>query len=88
VQRHEGDRVVNGLFYISADGQLTAVPVKPGAGTFEIGIPERLFDYAGVGDDFTYDVTPDDERFLVNTLVSDASQPIVVVLNWSSELKK
>ena len=32
-------------------------------------------------------VTPDGERFLVNTMVSDTSQPLVVVLSWRAGLK-
>ncbi len=32
------------LYYLSADAQLTAVPVKFGAGTFDVGAPLRLFE--------------------------------------------
>ena len=75
------------LFYISADRQFTAVPVKPAVDSFEIGVHEPLFAYPGSGEDFTYDVSPDGDRFLVNTVVSDTSQPIVVVLNWRTALE-
>ena len=76
------------LFYVSADRQLTAVPVKSGVDSLETGVHKRLFEHGGFGQDFSYDVDPDGERFLVNTIVSDTSQPIVVVLNWSAGLKK
>jgi hypothetical protein len=34
-------------------------------------------------------VTPDGQRFLVNTLVEDAAPaPVTVVVNWPSTLKK
>jgi hypothetical protein len=42
----------------------------------------------GFGTDFTYDVSADGRRFLVNAVVSDMTQPIVVVLNWTAALKR
>ena len=77
------------LFYLAAGGELMAVPVNPGGESIENGIQVPLFAMpAGFGVDFTYDVAADGRRFLVNTIVSDTSQPIVVVLNWPAALKK
>jgi serine/threonine protein kinase len=77
------------LFYLSADRRLMAVPLKPGTESFETGVQQPLFEMPpGFGEDYTYDVSADGRRFLVNTIVSDTSQPVVVVLNWAAALKK
>jgi Tol biopolymer transport system component len=76
------------LFYLTPRGELMAVRVTPRAERIESGIPVALFTMPpGFGDDFSYDVTADGRRFLVNSVVSDTSQPIVVVLNWPAALK-
>jgi eukaryotic-like serine/threonine-protein kinase len=81
------------LFYLASDGNLMAVPVKAEA-TFEGGVPKALFPtmFGGqVGGGFEhYRVTPDGQRFLINTLPEGqrSSAPITVVLNWSAVLKK
>ena len=76
------------LFYLAAGGELMAVPVNPGIESIETGIHVPLFAMSpGFGEDFTYDAAADGRRFLVNTIVSDTSQPIVVVLNWTAALK-
>jgi len=81
------------LFYLSADAKLMAVPVKAGA-TFESGPPEALFQTharqnIGVMDAFSYDVTRDGQRFLINVKIDDPSPaPLAIVLNWASEMEK
>ena len=81
------------LFYIAPDRKLMAVTINAGA-NFEIGKPEPLFQthltISGIVDDRNnYIPTPDGQRFLVNELTeSQNTQPMTVVLNWSSELKK
>jgi hypothetical protein len=78
------------IFYISAEGRLTAVDVKT-APKFEAGIAHALFDAqipAGMLADayFHYDVAADGKRFLVNTVAADraspAPTPITVIVNW------
>lgn len=77
------------LFYLAAGGQLIAVPVDLGIDSIETGVQVPLFAmHPGFGLDFAYDVAADGRRFLVNTVVSDTSQRIVVVLNWPAALKK
>jgi Tol biopolymer transport system component len=73
------------LFYVAADGQLMAVPVRPRPGSFESGAPVPLFRldsevWSG------YDVAADGQRFLVSSLQED-SLPITVVLNRAGEPK-
>ena len=78
------------LFYLSLQGQLMAVPVGPGTGSQAIDVlaPTPLFT-APVGDVLPansrqqYVVSPDGQRFLLNTEIADGSAPIVVILTRS-----
>jgi serine/threonine protein kinase/Tol biopolymer transport system component len=81
------------LFYLSADGKMMAVAVKPGA-SFEAGSPVALFQThrrqpVSAQDFFSYDVSSDGQRFLVLTKVNDPNPaPLSVLLNWASEMEK
>ena len=81
------------LFLLALDGRLMAVDVKTTNG-FEAGSPVALFQThprqpISDMDFFTYDVTADGQKFLVNTKVDTVnSAPLSVILNWSSELEK
>ncbi len=75
------------LFYLAADRALMAVGIKTAAG-FEKDKPERLFDtrarYTGYR---AYDVAPDGQRFLINTVLAEGdSPPLTVVLGWPDAL--
>lgn len=77
------------LFYVSADGKMTAVAVKTGP-KFDAGVPKPLFevrtDLAAFGS--VYDVS-NDGRFLIPVPVDQgATTPITVVVNWQAGLKK
>jgi Tol biopolymer transport system component/tRNA A-37 threonylcarbamoyl transferase component Bud32 len=77
------------LFYLGADRKLMAVPITAGP-RFGFGPPHALFQtrarYTG---NIAYDVAPDGQRFLVNTLVgSEAIPPITVVMNWTAALSR
>ncbi len=81
------------LFYLSSDGKMSAVPVKVG-NSFEAGPPDTLFQThprqpVSAMDFFSYDVTADGQRFLINTKVDEPSAPpLSIVLNWASDLEK
>jgi Tol biopolymer transport system component len=81
------------LFYLAPDGRLMAAEVKTGTG-FEAGSPTVLFvthprQPISAMDFFSYDVTTDGEKFLVNTKVDTSnSAPLSVILNWASEMSK
>jgi Tol biopolymer transport system component len=81
------------IFYIGPKGMLTAVPVN-GDGTFSTGTPAPLFQIHGRApvsstDLFTYDVTKDGKRLLVNRYVKPQHvAPLTVVLNASTEPQK
>jgi eukaryotic-like serine/threonine-protein kinase len=74
------------MFYVGPKGMLTAVPVDTKDG-FTAGSPQPLFRFNSRApisstDLFTYDVTPDGQRFLVNRYVKpDHIAPLSVVLN-------
>jgi hypothetical protein len=81
------------LFYISADGKLTAVPVTTDEATFSAGTPRGLFDVEVPEPNppfpTGYAVTADGQRFLVNTIVDQPTRPaLTVILNWTSDFKK
>ena len=78
------------LYYLSADGKLMAVEVKPG-GSFEALAPRALFDLApsrAIGG-ASYAVTAAGDRFLFVTAREEAaSLQFTVVTNWAAEAKK
>jgi serine/threonine protein kinase len=78
------------LLYMALDGRLMAVPIRlPATGdTVEAGVPVPLF-LTHVPravehiDGPQYVVSPDGQRFLVNTLIESGDMPpITVILNW------
>ena len=81
------------IFYIGARGTLTAVPVNS-EGAFSSGNPVPLFRtqlraQVSVTDLFTYDVTKDGQRFLVNRHVKPQQvAPLQVVFNSTAASQK
>jgi len=80
------------LFYLSPDSKLMAVPVKTGA-DFDAGTPAELFqanprEMIATSEQFSYDVSKDGQKFLINSQVKTAMTPMSVILNWSAELNK
>jgi serine/threonine protein kinase len=86
------------LYFIAADQQLMAVPVKSGSGSsaiFEPGAPQPLFRIelvpAAPTASSPYQPSANGERFLVNVQAGGEgtqAPPITVVLNWTAGLKK
>ena len=81
------------LFYISADGKLTAVPVVTEEAAFTAGTPRALFDIETPEPTGPYPnhyvVTADGQRFLVNTVIDQPTRPaLTVILNWTAGLNK
>jgi eukaryotic-like serine/threonine-protein kinase len=76
----------NEVYYIAADGQLTAVSFRPRGATAQPTSPQRLFAMPTprVSAPYTsaYNVAPDGQRFLVPVPGAPArSRPIIVLLN-------
>jgi eukaryotic-like serine/threonine-protein kinase len=85
------------LFYLSPDGKVMAVEVTEGA-VFKAGVPRPLFQARMSSltskaipdvfqDVFQWDVSADGERFLIDT-PKTSSEPLTVILNWTTDLKK
>jgi Tol biopolymer transport system component len=74
------------IFYLSPEGALMAVPFESAENFFRPGTPKELFQTRNA---FSFDVTADGQRFLVNQPVSDSSvTPVTVIINWPQLLKK
>jgi Tol biopolymer transport system component len=78
------------LFYVGLDGRLMATPitVASGGGALQPGTPVPLFmTHIGGAVQGTnrhqYMVSPDGQRFLMNSITEEATSPITVILNWS-----
>jgi eukaryotic-like serine/threonine-protein kinase len=81
------------LFYLAPDLTLMAVPISAANG-FEYGVAKPLFHtqtIVGSTQTFTYAVSADGERFLVQTpgrAADGSEQPLTVVLNWFAGIGK
>jgi eukaryotic-like serine/threonine-protein kinase len=76
------------LFFLSPDGQIMAVTVKPGREA-EFGPPTALFrlpTYRWSVGSGRYDVSHDGQKFLA-LIQKGASPPLQVVVNWQAGLK-
>jgi serine/threonine protein kinase/Tol biopolymer transport system component len=80
------------LFYVAFDNRLMAVSVQlaPHGGTLEVGalIPLFTTQIGGAVQSANrqqYMVSSDGQRFLMNTVVDEATSPIVVLLNWKTK---
>jgi len=83
------------LFYFTPDSTLMAVSVNANGATFQPGVPKPLFRAAVLGGNggasgvaWRWDVTPDGQRFLINTAPEETTAaPVTVVLNWQTPAK-
>jgi len=79
------------LFYASLDGQLMATDITlgsaitPGTTKALFAAPINISDETL--DSLRWDITAHGDRFLINTATT-ASEPLTVVLNWTSALKQ
>ncbi|MGH9891764.1 MAG: hypothetical protein ACREA0_07245, partial [bacterium] len=76
------------LFYVGADNQLMAVPIRLGSSA-EPGTPTALFALETARTVHEeYDVSPDGQRFLINSLVPGSAAAPTVVLNWTADIPR
>ena len=78
------------LFYRSLDAEMVAaeVTMEP---AFSVGRREPLFSTADYESDFQhvlYDVSPDDQRFVMLRMVLDEAGQLIWVQNWIDELRE
>ena len=77
------------ILYVNTERTMMSVPVKGSGARFETGSPSPLFEVdfipsAGA----VFDVTPDGQRFIVNTAMPSKVPPhVVVIVNWPALLK-
>jgi hypothetical protein len=80
-----------GVVLLDLSNTLTTVPVQIRGAAFSAGTPVRVFAtrYATPVGFRTYDPSPDGQRFLIIKEDQNATvASMVVVLNWSEELKQ
>jgi Tol biopolymer transport system component len=76
------------VFYAGRNNMLTAVSVTARGDDLEVGTPRPLFEARRVGRGNFYDIAPDGEHVLLNTLrEQDASATITLVQNWTAALQ-
>lgn len=81
------------LFYLAGDGKLMAVPIESGP-AFNPGLPIPLFQTRTPDGPFAvtrrhFQPSSDGQRFLVKNVLEDAlTSSYVLVLNWTSGLRK
>ena len=77
------------LFYLAADRNLMAVPVKARGTTFEPGGPKALFQVPGNLTRRSYAVGSTGQRFLVSRPLGETTgTPVTVVTNWQAAVRK
>ena len=78
------------IFYLAADNRLMAAAINEQASAVDVGSVHPLFQLrARLNRRYMYDASADGQRFLVNTLVEEATeQPITLVVNWPALLKR
>ncbi|MCU1234355.1 MAG: serine/threonine protein kinase [Candidatus Solibacter sp.] len=80
----------NELFYLQGSQQMMAVAVKESSDRFDAGVPKALFTVQmRSGGRNRYIVSPDAKKFLAITQTEVRNtQPMTVVLNWFSGVKR
>jgi Tol biopolymer transport system component len=73
------------LFFVTPERRVMAVLVQSDSTTFRASIPRALFEERVYQD--SYAVSRDGQRFLINTVLPEASAPIQIVVNWKPEPK-
>jgi Tol biopolymer transport system component len=74
------------LFYLSPDLQLMAASVSPGGSRFHVERVAPLFSLNPKPVGWVYDVMPDGQRFIVNSLGDEGRRPLALVTNWRAGL--
>jgi Tol biopolymer transport system component len=78
--RADGREVV----YLGRDNRLTVVRVEERGSGLDVAAPHPLFDTRPVGPRSFFDVSPDGQRFLINSRRSDSlSSSITLLQNWT-----
>jgi Tol biopolymer transport system component len=77
------------LFYLSTNNKLMAAAVDGTGPAFRVGADVPLFDTRLDRGGWSYDVSADGQRFVVNTqIMQSTSTPFTVAINWPAGLRK
>jgi serine/threonine protein kinase/Tol biopolymer transport system component len=77
------------IFYLAPDDKLMAAAVNAKGSSFDVDAVKPLFQTRATATRYSYDVSADGQRFLINTTPEQTtSAPITIVLNWTAGLKK
>jgi serine/threonine protein kinase len=78
------------LFFLDPQDNIVAVDVNTSGNAVKLGTPHILFRAVGIQRDFgPYDVTADGKKFLINNgNLKQGTEPVTLVQNWPTELKK
>jgi eukaryotic-like serine/threonine-protein kinase len=78
------------LFFLDPQDNIVAVDVNTSGSAVKLGAPHTLFQAVGIQRDFgPYDVSADGKKFLINSgNLKEGMEPVTLVQNWTSELKK
>ena len=76
------------LFYFDGNQSLVAVPVKQAGGALEFGAPKTLISRWTILTQPFFSVAPDGKKFLMERLSQQVNQPITVMTNFTSGLKR
>ncbi len=74
------------IYYRAPGGIISRTSIDSQGGNIRIGDTTRLFQAPPINDvsDYSYDVAPDGERFLINAMVDeDAHTPITIETGWN-----
>lgn len=75
------------LFYLAADRNLMAVPIRVIGNAFEPGVPKALFPIPGTLVRRAYAPSSDGRFLIARPLDADTTAPMTVVLNWFARVK-
>lgn len=75
------------LYYLNNAGYIMMAEVEGAGSTFRVGNVKKLFEIRGSRPGTVYDVFPDENRFLINSIVGSRSNfKLVLVQNWAEEI--
>jgi Tol biopolymer transport system component len=76
------------LFYLSLDDKLISVGINLGENSVEPSPPRELFPLPSVDTSYIPYDTADGGKFLVRAVPEPSAQPLTVIINWPTLLKK
>jgi len=76
------------LFYFDLKQSVVAVPVKEAGGALQFGAPQTMVSQWTILTLPFYSVSPDGKRFLMERVSEQVNQPVTLMTNFTSGLKK